>query len=185
MDTAFNTCVYTTSSNEMMSYLSHANLTMVTSSWKIVDFMSGKVQSCLGIRGEHSRQNWPIVITKLKLKSVVLVYVFLLVSAICFRFIRSIQSCCILLHLISHFDSAFWKCNQLWHSAASLCICHILWLGLKIIKLFPFISMESPKQDLGSGQDYFVGANSLALIYKSGLVWVCFETKMVQWQKVG
>src|SRR5882762_10677173 len=110
----------------MMSYLSHANLTMVTSSWKIVDFMSGKVQSCLGIRGEHSRQNWPIVTTKLKLKSVVLVYVFLLVSAICFRFIRSIQSCCILLHLISHFDSAFWKCNQLWHSAASLCICHIL-----------------------------------------------------------
>jgi hypothetical protein len=73
--------------DEMMSYLSHANLTMVTSSWKIVDFMSGKVQSCLDIRGEHSRQNWPIVTTKLKLKSIVSVYVFLLVSAICFRFI--------------------------------------------------------------------------------------------------
>ena len=99
---------------------------------------------------------------------------------------RLIQSCRISSHLVSHFDFAFRKCDQLWHSAASLRICDILWLGLKIIKLFAFISMESPKQDLeSSNQDYFVGANSSALIYKSGLVWVCFETKMVQWQKVG
>ena len=48
---------------------------------------------------------------------------------------RSIQSWCILLHLISHFDSAFWKCNQLWCLAASLCICDNVWLGAKIYKI--------------------------------------------------